>query len=77
MTVTTGMLISGKMSVGIDTMADTPSTRMSAASTKNVCGNFSAKRTIPISRLWSNQPAGRPDRRQTKINSWLIVSLDA
>src|SRR5271154_6806181 len=47
-TVTTGILISGKMSVGMDTMADTPSTRMSAANTKNVCGNFSAKRTIPM-----------------------------
>jgi hypothetical protein len=32
-------------------MADTPSTRMSAANTKNVCGNFSAKRTIPMTRL--------------------------
>jgi hypothetical protein len=32
------MLISGKMSVGMDTMADTPSTRISAANTKNVCG---------------------------------------
>jgi hypothetical protein len=45
------MLISGKMSVGMDTMADTPSTRISAANTKNVCGNFSAKRTIPMMRL--------------------------
>jgi hypothetical protein len=33
MTVTTGMLISGKMSVGIERIAATPRNRMSAATT--------------------------------------------
>src|ERR1700731_579541 len=48
-TDTTGMLISGKMSSGMTTMAEMPSNRMETARTYNVYGNFSANRTIPIS----------------------------
>src|ERR1700737_4333244 len=48
MTVTTGIRISGKISVGIDRMAATPRNRIRAATTSNVCGNRRAKRTMPM-----------------------------
>src|SRR6267143_5704127 len=47
-TVTTGMSISGKMSVGVFLMDATPSNKMSSAITTNVYGRRSASLTIHI-----------------------------
>src|SRR4029077_12212985 len=47
-TVTTGMSISGKISVGVFLIAATPSNKMSSAITTNVYGRLSASLTIHI-----------------------------
>src|SRR5215471_2458880 len=44
--VTTGMLMFGKMSVGVRAMAIGPTKRITTASTMNVYGRFRAMRTI-------------------------------
>ena len=46
MTLTTGMLTSGKMSVGVRTMATAPSSTMSSTTNTNVYGRRSASVTI-------------------------------
>ena len=46
MTVTTGMLMAGKMSTVMVTMDTTPRTAMSRAGTTNVYGRRRASRTI-------------------------------
>src|SRR3984893_9770509 len=46
MTVTTGMLMRGKMSMGMVTMDSTPMTAINRASTTNVYGRARASRTI-------------------------------
>src|SRR5438132_2339028 len=48
MTLTTGMLISGKMSIGIETTETRPRTAINSARTTNVYGRRSASRTIHI-----------------------------
>jgi hypothetical protein len=47
-TVTTGMSMSGKMSVGIDRMLKTPRRRIKKPKTAKVYGRRSASRTIHI-----------------------------
>ncbi len=48
MTLTTGMLIYGKMSIGMETIETTPRTAISSARTTKVYGRRSASRTIHI-----------------------------
>src|SRR2546430_6529721 len=48
MTLTTGMLIAGKMSIGMETTETIPSTAINSARTTNVYGRRSASRTIHI-----------------------------
>src|SRR6058998_1629872 len=48
MTLTTGMLISGKMSIGMETTETTPRTAINSARTTKVFGRRSASRTIHI-----------------------------
>src|SRR3989442_4844178 len=48
-TDTTAMSISGKMSVGVVTIANTPSNRMVSPMTREVYGRRSARRTIHMS----------------------------
>ena len=55
-TATTGMLISGKMSVGVRTAASTPPIRIRIAITTKVYGRDSAIRTIAVMR--AARPAG-------------------
>src|ERR1700752_3907194 len=56
MLVTTGMLILGKMSTGIVTIASTPITAMSSDMTTKVYGRLSASLTIHMSgRYWQGR----------------------
>src|ERR1700730_15926815 len=48
-TLTIGIAMSGKMSVGVDTIETTPKIAISTATMTNVYGLFRAKRTIHIS----------------------------
>ena len=48
MTVTTGMLIAGKMSMGMEVIDTTPRTAINSASTTKVYGRRRARRTIHI-----------------------------
>jgi len=48
MTLTTGMLIAGKMSIGMEATETIPSTAINSARTTNVYGRRSASRTIHI-----------------------------
>src|SRR5438876_9207919 len=48
MTLTTGRLIAGKMSIGMETTETIPSTAINSARTTNVYGRRSASRTIHI-----------------------------
>src|SRR2546429_5277266 len=48
MTLTTGMLIAGKMSIGMERIETTPRTGINSARTTKVYGRRSASRTIHI-----------------------------
>src|SRR5439155_19908303 len=62
MTVTTGMLMDGKMSTVMVTMAATPRTAIKRAMTTNVYGRRSASRTIHI-RVCRLETRMRPQER--------------
>src|ERR1700677_2981865 len=83
MTVTTGILITGKMSFGAAKIALMPRKRIASAITKNVWGYRKAKRTIPItsapaddatngdmaSHRVTSQAAGTPHRPAVRVRA--------
>ena len=73
MTLTTGMLISGKMSIGMETTETAPRTAISSARTTKVYGRRSASRTIHICVRFGRPEggkgydSGRGDRPAQKV----------
>src|SRR6266403_571810 len=70
MTLTTGMLISGKMSIGMEAIETAPRTAISSARTTKVYGRRSASRTIHICVRFGRPEGGKGYDPGRATSSW-------